>query len=48
MSRGPFRVIYRAFNHQIDYVTHVEEILSLEGNPNNIIGSKVAAILLEW
>ena len=35
-----------AFNHKIDYVTIVLEILNLEGHLNRITRSRVMAILL--
>ena len=35
-----------AFNHKIDYVTILKEILNLKGHPNCITGSKFMTILL--
>ena len=35
-----------AFNHKIDYVTIVKEILNFERHPNRNTGSKVTAILM--
>ena len=35
-----------AFNHKIDYVTIVLEILNLEGHLNRITRSRIMAILL--
>ena len=35
-----------AFSQQINYATIFKEILSLEGHPNHITGSKVTVILL--
>ena len=36
-----------AFNHKIDNVAEVSDIINLKGNTNSIVGSKVTVILLE-